>query len=187
MENYGVRTGKLKTVIKSIQKKNMSVVLTAFRDPEGTERIWLITEHFAIRVPATLYDDLLRPTVEVDAPQENQVLTLTGRNRGDCASLVRYLENTVSAATKFASDTHFSLRQEKRTADIFALERGTPVAVDAAYTGLIDWRKIVYCAGSDYNKPLIAENQKITAVFLPLRLSESAKREAAALCAAILK
>lgn len=185
---WGVNTTKLSAYLKTIHKESRTAILHTVRDENNEDHVWLITDYLALRVPAGLpYREVLQPLTLTDAPEFGESKDLTGRNR-DGDSLAATVEDMIRKAEKTARDTHFTAEYgdcgKNKAVRVFALEDGTPVAVNAEYAGIFDLGQYAIIHGSSYCGPITFEGSYgVKGLVLPVRIGSELRDRMEALCA----
>ena len=183
---WGINGAKLNAYLKSMKQMNMPVILHTVRDANDEPYVWLVSGFMGLKVPLCFYKELIQPYTMTDAPEFGESKTVIGPER-DGASLASSAEDLVNKAEKVAYDTQFSLdiAQDKKwkRLSLFALDDGTPVALNADYAGIFERGQFITYWGSGRYTPIIIRGEYgITGLVLPVRLSAENEEKARAVC-----
>ena len=184
--NWGITGAKLNAYLKSMKRMNMTVILHTVRDANDEPYVWLVSGFIGLKVPLCFYQEIMQPYTMTDAPEFGESKTVIGPER-DGASLASSAEDLVMKAEKVAYDTRFSMdiAQDKKwkSLSLFALDDGTPVALNADYAGIFERGQFVTYWGSGRHTPIIIKGEYgITGLVLPVRLSAENEEKARSVC-----
>ena len=183
---WGINGAKLNAYLKSMKRVNTSVILHTVRDAYDEPYVWLVSGYMGLKVPLCFYKELIQPYTMTDAPEFGESKTVVGPER-DGASLASSAEDLVMKAEKVAYDTRFSMdiAQDKKwkSLSLFALDDGTPVALNADYAGIFERGQYITYWGSGRYSPIIIKGEYgITGLVMPVRLSAENTEKARAVC-----
>ena len=184
--SWGINGAKLNAYLKSMKQMKMPVVLHTVRDANDELYVWLVSGFMGLKVPLCFYKEIMQPYTMTDAPEFGESKTVIGPER-DGASLASSAEDLVNKAEKVAYDTRFSMdiAQDKKwkSLSLFALDDGTPVALNADYAGIFERGQFITYWGSGRHTPIIIKGEYgITGLVLPVRLSAENEEKARAVC-----
>lgn len=184
--NWGINGAKLKAYLNEMRRGNMSVVLHTVKNAYDESYVWLVSAYLGLKVPLSFYKELMQPYTMTDAPEFGESKTVVGPER-DGASLASSAEDLVMKAEQVAYDTRFSvdIAQDKKwkSLSLFALDDGTPVALNADYAGIFERGQYITYWGSGRYSPIIIKGEYgITGLVMPVRMSEENMEKARAIC-----
>lgn len=182
---YGVNGAKLNSYLKIIRKSGEALVLRTVRDAYDEDHVWLLTPYLALRVPAGwIYKEVMQPYT---TPEFGEYKDLQGGSR-DGESLVRAVEEIMANANRTAKNTGFTAELSGAKAGakqvrVFALEDGTPVAVNEDMAAIFERGQFVSYRGTTSTGAIVVEGEYVKGILLPVRISSELKERMAALCA----
>ena len=185
---YGVNGAKLNSYLKTIRKSGEALVLRTVRDAYDEDHVWLLTPYLALRVPAGwIYKEVMQPYTMTDAPEFGGWKDLQGGSR-DGESLVRAVEDIMAKADRTAKNTGFTAelcgaKAVAKQVRVFALEDGTPVAVNEDMAAIFERGQFVTYRGTTCNGAVVVEGEYVKGILLPVRIGSELKDRMAALCA----
>ena len=185
---YGVNGAKLNAYLKTIRKSGEALVLRTVRNEYDEDQVWLLTPYLALRVPAGwIYKEVMQPYTLTDAPEFGEYKDLQGGSR-DGESLVRAVEEIMAKADRTAKNTGFTAelcgaKAGAKQVRVFALEDGTPVAIDEDKASVFERGQFVTYRGTTNTGPIVVEGEYIKGILLPVRIGSDLKEHMAALCA----
>ena len=185
---YGVNGAKLNSYLKTIRKSGETMVLRTVRSEYGEDQVWLLTPYMALRVPAGwIYKEIVQPYTLTDAPEFGEYKDLQGGNR-DGESLVRAVEDIMAKADRTAKNTGFTAeicgaKSAAKQVRVFALEDGTPVAVNEENASIFERGQFVNYRGTNHTGVIVVEGEYVKGILLPVRIGSELKDRMAALCA----
>ena len=186
-ENFGINGKKLGAYIKNESKRtSKSMLLHTVEDENGEPYVYFISAYLALRVPMWLYRDILQPYTMTDAPEMGQTKGLDGKMRDEKYLVEKVADMFSNSALRPAQDTRFSADigtgGKWQSVQLFALEDGTPVAVNSDYSGIFERGQYVKYEGSAKYNPIIIKGQYIHGLVLPIRIKDELYGRMEALC-----
>lgn len=185
-ENFGINGKKLGAYIKNEMKSPRSLFLHTVEDGNGEQWVYFVSGFLALRVPMWLYRDILQPYTMTDAPEMGQTKGLDGKVRDEKYLIEKVADMFSNPSLKPAQDTRFSadigMGGKWQSVLVFALEDGTPVAVNADYAGIFERGQYVKYEGSSAYAPVIVKGQYVHGVLLPIRIKDELQERMRALC-----
>lgn len=185
---YGVNGAKLNAYLKTIRKSGEALVLRTVRNEYDEDQVWLLTPYLALRVPAGwIYKEVMQPYTMTDAPEFGGWKDIQGGSR-DGESLVRAVEEIMAKADRTAKNTGFTAELSGAKAGakqvrVFALEDGTPVAVNEDMASIFERGQFVTYRGTTSTGAVVVEGEYIKGILLPVRIGSELKERMEALCA----
>ena len=185
---YGINGAKLNSYLKTIRKSGEALVLRTVRNEYDEDQVWLLTPYLALRVPAGwIYKEVMQPYTLTDAPEFGGWKDIQGGSR-DGESLVRAVEDIMANANRTAKNTGFTAelcgaKAGAKQVRVFALEDGTPVAVNEDMAAIFERGQFVTYRGTTCNGAVVVEGEYIKGILLPVRIGSELKERMAALCA----
>ena len=184
---YGVNGAKLNAYLKTIRKSGEALILRTVRDAYDEDHVWLLTPYMALRVPAGwIYKEVMQPYTMTDAPEFGGWKDLQGGSR-DGESMVRAVEDIMAKADRTAKNTGFTADllggAKAKQVRVFALEDGTPVAVNEDMAAIFERGQFVTYRGTTNTGAIVVEGEYIKGILLPIRIGSELKERMAALCA----
>lgn len=185
-ENFGINGKKLGAYIKNEMKSPRSLFLHTVEDGNGEQWVYFVSGFVALRVPMWLYRDILQPYTMTDAPEMGQTKGLDGKVRDEKYLIEKVADMFSNSALRPAQDTRFSVDIASdgkwKSVQVFALEDGTPVAVNADYAGIFERGQYVKYEGSSSYAPVIVKGQYVHGVLMPIRIKDELQERMRALC-----
>lgn len=186
-ENFGINGKKLGAYIKNESKRtSKSMLLHTVEDENGEPYVYFISAYLALRVPMWLYRDILQPYTMTDAPEMGQTKGLDGKVRDEKYLVEKVADMFSNPSLRPAQDTRFSTDIASdgkwKSVQIFSLEDGTPVAVNADYAGIFERGQYVKYEGSEKYNPISIKGQYIHGLVLPIRIKDELYGRMEALC-----
>ena len=186
-ENFGINGKKLGAYIKNESKRtSKSMLLHTVEDENGEPYVYFISAYLALRVPMWLYRDILQPYTMTDAPEMGQTKGLDGKVRDEKYLVEKVADMFSNPSLRPAQDTRFSADIASdgkwKSVQIFSLEDGTPVAVNADYAGIFERGQYVKYEGSSAYAPVIVKGQYVQGVLMPIRIKDELHERMKALC-----
>lgn len=185
-ENFGINGKKLGAYIKNEMKSPRSPFLHTVEDGNGEQWVYFVSGFLALRVPMWLYRDILHPYTMTDAPGMGQTKGLDGKVRDEKYLIEKVADMFSNPSLRPAQDTRFSAdiasNGKWQSVQIFSLEDGTPVAVNADYAGIFERGQYVKYEGSSAYAPVIVKGQYVHGVLLPIRIKDELQERMEALC-----
>jgi hypothetical protein len=185
-ENFGINGKKLGAYIKNEMKSQRSLFLHTVEDGNGEQWVYFVSGFLALRVPMWLYRDILQPYTMTDAPEMGQTKGLDGKVRDEKYLIEKVADMFSNSALRPAQDTRFSADIASdgkwKSVQIFSLEDGTPVAVNADYAGIFERGQYVKYEGSSAYAPVIVKGQYVQGVLMPIRIKDELQERMRALC-----
>lgn len=184
---YGVNGTKLNAYLKTIRKSGEALVLRTVRNEYGEDQVWLLTPYLALRVPAGwIYKEVMQPYTLTDAPEFGGWKDLQGGSR-DGESMVRAVEDIMAKADRTANNTGFTADllggAKAKQVRVFALENGTPVAVNEDMAAIFERGQFVSYRGTTSTGAIVVEGEYVKGILLPIRIGSELQARMAALCA----
>lgn len=185
---YGVNGAKLNSYLKTIRKSGQALVLRTVRNQYDEDQVWLLTPYLALRVPAGwIYKEVIQPYTMTDAPEFGESKDLQGGSR-DGESLVRAVEDIMANANRTAKNTGFTAELSGAKAGakqvrVFALEDGTPVAVNEDMASIFERGQFVTYRGTTHTGAVVVEGEYVKGILLPVRIGSELRDRMEALCA----